>query len=141
MRYPIRMTFTDRDCVLSAVDVHQVENMLWLGLAPAKEKVKWVKLEISRLDHDRYGSGHMVQIATKLKSGIVVESCTARVSKGAALMASVDHMQDLVEQRLRFESTWFYRSTRSIKTMLRGLMGSSGSDFQVAGNNCSSSAT
>ena len=139
MRFPILLKIKDRDKVLTDVDLYQVENMIWLRIAPVNDNVKWVKFEIGRLGNDRYGREHVVQISTKLRSGKVVETCTTRISKAAALVASVDQMKVVVERRLRFESGWFFRSTCWITSVFGGNLGTAGS-FHVTGNNCSSSA-
>lgn len=122
MRFPIPMQITDPNSVLCDVDQHQVENMIWLRLAPMKELIGKVKFEIVRLPHGKYESQHVVKFLTTLKSGYVVETTTTKVSKGAALIASVDQMKARVEKRARLESGWLYRSLKSIKQMANSLV-------------------
>lgn len=112
MRHPIQMQIIDPKSVLSDVDQHQVENMIWLRLSPIKESVEMVKFEVNRLDQGEFGREHLVTTSTKLTTGHVVTSYTTRVSKGAALVASTNHMKDCVERRIRFEKSWLYQSAR-----------------------------
>ncbi len=110
MRYPIQMNIIDPQSVLSDVDVHQVENMIWIRLAPNKRKIESVNFEISQLNHLQYGREHVVEMSTRLTSGKLIETCTTRVSKEAVLMSAVDHAKDQVARRIRFESSWIYRT-------------------------------
>ena len=128
MRHRIQTKIIDPDSVLTDVDVHQIENMIWLELAPIRRDVERVMFLIIRLDHEQFGCEHIVQIATKLNSQKVVESCTTRVSKGSALVSSIVDMKRLVERRLRFESSWFYRCICSILLTLDWFAGNLGEE-------------
>lgn len=114
MRHSIQIQIIAPKSVLSDVDQHQVENMIWLRLSPIKESVEMVKFEVNRLDQGRFGREHLVTTSTKLTTGHVVTSCTTRVSKAAALVAATDHMKHCVERRIRFEKSWLYQSARWI---------------------------
>ena len=141
MRYPIRIQISDPKSALSSVDQQQVENMIWLRLSPIKEMIGNVWFEITHLDHEEFGREHVVRTTTKLKSGHVVESFTTRISKGAVLMAAVDHMKSRVERRIRFETGWVYQSVRLTRNAASSLFQSMGTLFRLLGHTGSSSAS
>lgn len=119
MQHPIRMKIIDQQSVLTELDRHQVENMIWLCFAPFQQNIDWVKLVVSSLSHPGLGHKHVVQSVVKLASGKVVESSSTGNFKGSVLMSSIDLLKDLAEKRMRFESGWLYRCLVSIRSRIR----------------------
>ena len=71
MRHPIPIKILDRAFTLSDLERYQVENMVWLKLAPVKSRISDVKIllfEKPSIDGDFW-----VSFRVQLNSGFVVE--------------------------------------------------------------------
>ena len=141
MRYPIKTRFIDRNSVLSEMDQFQLESMVWLKLAPIKQHIRSVRFEISQSEQELYGYQHSVRITTKLASGSVVETRLTRVCKEAAFMASVHEMKTMVQNRIRFETSWPFRLVQSANSLIRATLGSRPGAVNRFPDNCSGPAT
>ena len=141
MRFPIRIRIFDPYAVLSELDHYQIENMLWLKLAPFELQLKSVQLEVTKVNPNRYGQKHVVEIRVLMQSGTQLECCSMRVSKGAALMASLDEVQPLVRRRVQVEASWLYRVFGKPIDSARSALGRGMHRPPLSRRSCTGSAT
>ena len=131
MRYAINIKIIDLETTLSDVDIHQIENLIWLRLAPWKKEVLKVIFEIRTEKSGDFSIKHIAKISTFLVSGNWVVSKTTRITKGAAIMRSTSKLKRHVRRRIIHERGVMYRLKnrlfeiwRNVTEDLGGLTGS-----------------
>ena len=115
--FPIRIK--DSDQVLSALDLQQIENIVWFQLCPHDEKVVSVKFEVTVLEDNAEDSIVKVTCKTELQSGWIVETISVAGTKVDAIVALGKKLWKDVNSRVRFEQTGFYRCLSASSDQLK----------------------
>ncbi len=141
MWHQIPIRIMDPGSVLSELDQHQLENMIWLRLSASEAKIDLVQVEILKLNDGTRDREFKVLFSTTLKSGYTVECKVSGDSKVSALMASVAYLKDRVERRIRHETSLYYRTGRRIDNARRLFLESAQNLIGSPKRRCSGSAS
>lgn len=109
MKNPIPIKIYDWDFVLSAIDRHQIENLIWLQVSPHIESVVSVKFEIVEYMQEDGTQVYRARCFTNLRSCKTLESIAFAPTKVDAIVELGKQLRADVNERVRYESTAVYR--------------------------------
>ncbi|MEM7786013.1 MAG: hypothetical protein AAF623_21880, partial [Planctomycetota bacterium] len=107
----------DDSQLLSDLDVHQLNNMIWLSLAIHKNEIVWVNFEIFRSRKRETGFQLTGVLRARMKSGFTVEYHTGSSTKDQLFRTTTQSLKNQVKARLKIESSWGFRSYMAIKAL------------------------
>lgn len=115
--FPIRIR--DNNQILSKLDLHQIENVIWLQLCPHENHIASVGFEVTVLEEGQKGSIFKAVCNTELVSGSIVESTSVAESKVGVIVSLGQQLWPDVRDRLKFEKTGVYRYFSAASNRLR----------------------
>lgn len=114
-----KLAVSDPQQVLGELDDVQLQNIVWIRLAPIKDKVQSVQVRVARLSHPKGGHEHFVKVSTELVSGSFVRVISTERSLDRAIVTAADLMHVSVIHQLRLDEGWFSRAFRFLRERVR----------------------
>lgn len=105
--FPIRIA--DNDRVLSDLDLHQIQNVVWLRLCSYERHIVAVDFEMNVVDESEGDLIVEASCKTELYGGSIVESVSVAGSNLDAIVGLGKELSVDVPNRLWFERTDVYR--------------------------------
>jgi hypothetical protein len=113
MKNHYKLNVQDELQLLSDLDLHQIENLVWLRLASVRDSVSAVNFEFSQNSTEKAASPkYVARISTELTSGKVVHTQVHCGNKLETLLSVADLLGEKVGRRVKREAQFPLKNWR-----------------------------